>query len=196
MLIPKLVTAAASKPVSLVEAKLHLRIDHNDEDTLIDALIDAATETLDGWSGLLGRCLITQTWKIALPGFCSGRIIRLPYPDIVSDGVTIKYFDLDDVEQTYAATSFSVLEDTDGGFVWLKSGEVWPTTNDRPDAVSVEFDAGYGDAAAVPAPIKAAILLKLGHLYEHREDVTTGSRGASLPKGAESLVMPYRRVQF
>ena len=195
MLTPKRTAAPAEQPVSLSDAKLHLRVDHSDDDTLITALISAATEALDGWSGVLGRCVITQTWKLVLSGFCSGRIIRLPFPDVVED-IVVKYFDAGEIEQTFPSTAYQVLEDASGSFVWLKSGEAWPTTFDRLDAVSIEFDAGFGDASSTPAPIKAAILLIVGHLYENREDVSASSRMTSLPKGADYLLAPYRRVQI
>src|SRR5690606_10673336 len=60
---PVRVTPPAIQPVTLAEAKLHLRVDHDDEDALISNLIQAATGHLDGWTGILGHCLVEQVWR-------------------------------------------------------------------------------------------------------------------------------------
>jgi uncharacterized phiE125 gp8 family phage protein len=59
--------------------------------------------------------------------------------------------------------------------------------------VAVEYTAGYGDTAAdVPAPLRQAMLLMIGHWYEHREAVITGSISTGLPLAARALLAPYR----
>ncbi|TPW28605.1 phage gp6-like head-tail connector protein [Martelella alba] len=79
--IPTLVTAPADQPVTLDEAKAHLGVDFADDDGLIDAFIQAATAYLDGYRGVLGRCIMFQTWQIAAPD--AGTVI-LPFPDIIA----------------------------------------------------------------------------------------------------------------
>jgi uncharacterized phiE125 gp8 family phage protein len=74
MPFPVLVTPPVAAPVSLAEAKAHLRVDFDDEDALISGLIDAATQHLDGWSGVLGRALMPQTWEMSLDRFPAGAI--------------------------------------------------------------------------------------------------------------------------
>jgi hypothetical protein len=86
---PVLVTPPTSSPVTLAEAKLHCRVDHADEDTLIDALIAAAVGYLDGWRGVLGRAIMPQTWSVAVD--CAGRYV-LPMPDVTAaeiDGLSL-----------------------------------------------------------------------------------------------------------
>lgn len=75
-----------------------------------------------------------------------------------------------------------------------KPDQVWPGSYHREDAVSVTYVAGYGNADAVPAPIKAAILLIVGHLYENREASTVGVSAELLPMAVDALLAPYRRV--
>lgn len=57
------VTPPATAIVSLPEVKAHLRVDHAHEDALIQAYLDAATSWIDGFDGVLGRCVLEQTWR-------------------------------------------------------------------------------------------------------------------------------------
>ncbi|MBE3637469.1 head-tail connector protein [Mangrovicoccus algicola] len=81
-MIPVLVTPPVLRPVSVAEARIHCRLDPNDasEDVLIDGYLLAAIGHLDGWSGLLGRCIMEQTWRVAAPG--PGWHV-LPMPDVI-----------------------------------------------------------------------------------------------------------------
>jgi len=78
MYAPIRTTPPATLPVSLTEAKLHLRVDHDDEDLLIEGLIGAATDHLDGWTGILGRCLEEQEWRQDFDGFENFRLPLYP----------------------------------------------------------------------------------------------------------------------
>jgi uncharacterized phiE125 gp8 family phage protein len=192
MLAPVRTTAPATTPVSLTEAKLHLRVDHNDDDTLITSLIQAATDHLDGWAGILGRCLVTQSWRQDFCDWPACRILRLPFPDVTE--ATVKYFDDGNTENPVADAMVAVLSDTRGSFVRFSDAFTYPGLyDDRADAVQVTITAGYGDAAAVPTAIRAAILLLVGHWYANREAASAEAIEA-LPMVVDALLAPYRRV--
>lgn len=186
MLAPVRTAAPATTPVTLAEAKAHLRVDHSDDDTLITGLIAAATDHLDGWTGILGRAVITQTWRQDYAGF--GCTLRLPLHPVASvSGVT--YYDADNAQQTLATSVYELLTDAGGPYISLKADQSWPGTKSRTGAVSVTFVAG--EATAPPA-IKAAILITVAHLYDNRG--SEGPEAMSLPPAAGALIKPYRRV--
>jgi uncharacterized phiE125 gp8 family phage protein len=209
MLAPVRTAAPSAAPVSLDEAKLHLRIDHNDDDTLISSLIDAATAYLDGWSGILGRALVTQTWR---QDFCRfSDCMRLPLAPVTdADQVQIKYFDAENTEQTLDASAYILLSDARGPIITLAPDQSWPDTYRREDAVNITFAVGYGDADAVPASIRTAIIIQVRDMYVgtsasgvvKRETVegvsTTEFQDTSSVLGRNpvvaALIAPYRRV--
>lgn len=186
------ITPAASKPVSLAEAKAHLRYMRTDQDALIEGLIGSATEHLEGRNGILGRALVTQTWEVRLDCFPSrhrGRI-ELPMPPLQSV-TSVKYIDTAGVERTLTSGTDYV---TDAqhmiGRIRPAYGKTWPHTIDDEGAVRITFVAGYGDAAAVPNGIRQAILLLVGHWWLNREAV--GQAGGPHALAVEALTMPYR----
>lgn len=86
---PTLVTAPTQPVVSLFDLRAYLRVDHDDDDALIAALERAAVAHLDGWTGVLGRCIMPQTWEISV----AEGVHTLPFPDVTSataivDGVS------------------------------------------------------------------------------------------------------------
>lgn len=193
MFAPVLTTPPALSPVSLAEAKAHLRVDSNDEDTLIQTLIDAATAHFDGWSGTLGRCLINQVWTVGLDGWPASGCVRLPFPGV--SAVTVKYWDASNAEQSVSGEDVSIYADERGAVVRFSDGFSYPALyDDMANPVQIAATAGYGAGSSdVPASIRAAILLVVGHLYQNREAVTTGA-AMQLPLGVQALVAPYRRV--
>lgn len=80
---PTLITPPVAMPVTLAEAKAHCRVDVSDDDAVLPALIAGAVGHLDGWSGVLGRCIMPQTWRVAAS---AGEVV-LPFPDVT--GATV-----------------------------------------------------------------------------------------------------------
>ncbi len=160
----KLITAPASEPITTAEAKTALRIDTSDQDTLIAAFITAAREQCEQHTG---RALLTQTWERTLDAFPDNEI-RLGWPPIIAI-TSVKYIDVDGVEQTLAANVYTLDNDTEPGWLLLADGQSWPATSDVANAVRVRFTAGYASAAAVPQSLKTWITLKVGELIENRE---------------------------
>jgi len=184
-------TAAPAALITTAEAKAQCRIDSNDEDTLIDALISAAVSHLDGYSGILGRALVTQTWQQDFSGFCTK--MRLPVGDLIAiTGVT--YYDASNAQQTLATSVYTAFSDALGPYAALKPDQSWPSSYARPDSVSVTWTAGYGAAASVPPAIKQAALLLVAHWYDNRSGVAVGETPAELPMAVNSLLAPFRRV--
>jgi len=206
MLRPTLITAPTDTPVSLAEAKARLRVEsaNTDEDDLITALVDSATAYLDGYTGILGRCLMPQTWRTFYESFLEcdddppvslptkvGPTLRLPFPGVTA--AVVKYYDAANAQQTVDSSQYQILVDDLGSFVAFPYTYVPPNTYFRADAVSVDLTAGYADAASVPAPLKQAILLLVGDWYQSRETAQAG-RIAALPYAVEALVEPFRCV--
>lgn len=194
--------APAAMVISLEEARLHLRIDHGSDDKLLEHLILAATDHVEGAAGMLGgRCLLNQTWRETFRSFplgrpaCDAMVLSLRP---VSDAV-VTYFDSAGDLQTLAPELYRLV-DTDGGVVLEAATAVaWPATEQgRRAAVTVEYVAGYGDDPHdVPAAIRQAILMFVGAWYENREETVIGVSVGALPTPASalSLLAPYR-VRF
>ncbi len=152
--------------ISTADAKAHLRVDGTAEDDYIADLVAAATQWLDGYAGVLGRALITQTWQQKFDGFPSEDRFRLPLGPLGAVS-SISYRDSADAEQSF--TGFTAMGDEIGPLVILNENSVWPSTYDRPDAVTVTWTCGYGASAAdVPAQIIVAAKMLIGQWYDQR----------------------------
>lgn len=188
-----LVSAPATEPVSLTEAKLHLRVDSTADDSLITALITAAREYVEAFTG---RALITQTWDYILDAWPSGDEIVIPLPPLQSV-TSVTYRDSDGNTSTVSSSTYTVDTDSEPGRVVLLTGYTWPsTTLYAVGGVRVRFVAGYGDNASdVPQALRQAMLLLVGHWYENREDATTANV-RPIPLGAQMLMWPYRVMRW
>lgn len=181
--------APSVEPISLIEAKAHLRVDHSTDDTLITASIVAARAAAENFCQ---RALITQQWKKTLDFFPCG--ITLPMPPVQSV-VSLKYYDTNGVQQTLDSLTYTLDVMNEPGRLVPAYGLTWPATRDIPNTVEVIYKAGYGDAAVnVPGPIKAWILLKIAELYEYRE--ASAERAAVPHEFVDHLLWPYRVVRF
>lgn len=181
----KLITAPTEEPVSLAEATLHLRVDHSADDTLITALIAAARDFAEHQTG---RAFCTQVWELALDAFPAD-VFKLPRAPLASV-TSIKYDDTAGVEQTLAPSAYYVDTHSVPGEVVPAYGTEWPAALDAANAVRVRYVAGYGAAAAVPAGIKQWMLVRIGTLYQRREEVAAG--GVQPLPYVDRLLDPYR----
>ena len=218
---PVLITPPADLPVTVDEAKEHLRVaiyDANgavlagDDDALIGAYIGAAVSHLDGWTGILGRALVEQTWRMDFDRFCTE--LKLPLAP-VTDIVSITWRNEDG--QIATVDSDEYLLKVDGGgnaYVRFRNAYSFPSGLYESDPVSVTFKAGYPTTPAVeadpeavppveaapatstvPSAIKVAILLLVGHWYESREATVAGSI-SELPFAVNALLAPFRRISI
>ena len=184
----KLITPAAPI-VSFGEAASHLRIDDESERELVEDCVEAATQHLDAQYGILaGGTLGVQTWELYLDAFPCGPIL-IPLSPLV-DVVSISYVDADGFGQTVDPLNYVVDDKSRDGWVVPVAGYAWPATLTAINVVTVRFRAGN---ATIPAPLKHAVLVLTGHLYENREAVSPVTL-TEIPIGVYNLVAPYRRV--
>lgn len=177
---PKRITTP-TEPVTLAEAKLHLRVDGTDEDALIQGLISAARETCEDRTE--GTVPVTG-WRLTLDTFPDA--IKLPRPPIVSVE-SVQYIDTAGVQQTLSPLDYVVDTASSPGYIVPAFGKAWPETRGQINAVEVEYTAG---SATPPAAIKAWLLLAVGDMYAHREassDKPTVAHGF-----ADRLLDPFK----
>ncbi len=181
------------EPISLVEAKRHLREDGSDQDDLITMLIAAVRGQIDGANGWLNRALITQTWDLYLDQFpCGSGEIKLPLAPLQSV-TAVNYYDADGIEQTVDAGDYTVDTVSSSGWVVPNADAPWPTPQVGINKVRVRYVAGYGAAGSdVPATIRAWMLLVIGSLYQQRESIVIGQPVAALPDHILHMLSTFR----
>lgn len=197
-----LVTAPASEPVSLSDVKTFLRIDGNDDDAILNTLISSCRRMAEEYCQ---RAFITQSWRLVLDRFIDREIQILPgfytaptpfeidgYQDIqlsklpIQSITHIKSTNDANVQSTVSSAIYTL--NTDTGVILLNEGRSWPTELRDRAAVEVQFVAGYGNAAAVPEPIKHGILQHVAASY-------TNKICGDIPAGSMSLYGPFRTVE-
>jgi uncharacterized phiE125 gp8 family phage protein len=188
-------TADPAEPILTVDAvREHLRLEGaDDSDEYLGALVSAVETYLDGYSGVLGRALVTQSWSRSFDSFPCFDTIRLPLGRLQSID-SVMYYDLDGSQLAFGASKYSGIEDGVGPCVKLGYNQIWPNTQIRPEAVTITWTCGYGAAADVPSPIIHAAKLLVGHFYVNREAVALGDRVAAieLPMAFDALIQPFR----
>lgn len=175
-----------AEPITLAEAKAHLRVVAPDDDEYITGLIVAARQMVEGRTQ---RALVPTTKTVALPAFCDG--VELPgVPFGAVNSVT--YTDAAGAEQTLAPSVYEVYPYAEPARLHLAVGETWPATQPRRAAVVITYEAGYVTPSEVPAPLRQWMLLAIGALYEHREQLAAGVQVFALPADFLGLLwQPY-----
>jgi uncharacterized phiE125 gp8 family phage protein len=182
----QVITPASTYPVSLTEAKLHLKVDISTDDTLITNLIVAATQVSEEYTNrFFINTVVNQT--------CSDfKELSELFKSKVSAVTHIKYYDSDNAQQTWANTNYVVNNEYEPCQINLVVDGSFPNIADRIDAIECRYTVGYGTASDVPDVIKQAILLTLGNWYENRMSVITGRTTTEMPMSAKFLLDTYK----
>jgi len=182
-------TQPAVEPVTLAEAKAHLRVDTADDDTYIAGLVRAAREWVEQY---LDRTLVNTQWVMRFDRFPpDGTLdIELPRPPMVASGtataVALTFTFENGDTSTYSTASFRVDRASTPGAVKTLYGQTWPPHLQDDNAISVTWWAGYGASGSdVPQGVKNAMLLYVHELYEKRGN-------AEPPDAAKALLDAYR----
>lgn len=182
------VTLPSAEPISLEDAKTHLRADDtDDEDTLISAFIQAAREHVER---VCERALMPQVWQESRDSFSPMIELR---GGVITEVQAVTYLDQDGVSETLDAGAYQVDLAGRPPAIYPAFATQWPQARRQPGAVVVRYSLGYTDAASVPAPLLAAMLLIIGDLYSNR----AAQSGAAVYENVtvQRLLMPWMRIR-
>ena len=185
----KLITGPASEPVSLAEARSHLKLeDVAAENEILMIYIKAARQMCEQYTR---RAIGSQTWELQMDGLSDDDypLEKTPVQSITS----VKYYDMNNVEQTLSSSVYQLIDSEEPNEIALKYGQTWPVTRGDESNVKIRFIAGY---TTVPGPSISAMLLIIGHLYANREDVVSGKTVSEVPMASKYLMDPYRLFTF
>lgn len=181
-----LLSAPVAEPLSVADAKAFLRVEHNDDDAVISALISAARNHVEALTRL---GLMTQTW----------RIVRDDWPQ---DGrIRPRLGPLRSVAAARVYREANVASSVDAGhfIVDAASGTIaapgWSLPIPGRAAAGIELDVviGFGAAASdVPQVLLQAIRALVSHWYENRGLVAIGQTVAMLPPSVNAMIASYR----
>lgn len=182
----RVTTAATTEPLSLAEAREHLRVDHFDDDGVISGCILAARQHIENVTGLV---LSTSTWTMTLDGApADGWVLLLREP--VQSVSAVRYYNTAGVLTTWSGTEWESDLNSSPPRIRPRETYSWPSVKDVLSAVQVEFVAGYGGPDSVPQPVMHAMRLLVGHFYENRE-AASGAL-SPLPFAVDALLAPYK----
>lgn len=175
-----LVEAPAVEPVTLEEAKLHMKVDTTEDDALISVLIAAARKVAEEYTR---RAFITQTWEYSIDSL--ELYTRLPRPPVqLIESVTVD-------GEAISPENYELIQPD------MLLAKV-PMRAIKPRGVVVRYKAGYGsNSSDVPQPIRQAILMLAAHMYENREGQAPEAKyeaqaESRLPSTVAALLQPYR----
>lgn len=196
-----LLTPPSVEPVTVAEAKNHIRLETATDDAYVTALVKTARRHVESETG---RRLCEQKWLEAVPRFPAGDLpLRLTVRPLRSVERVVYLRASDEQETVLLAPRVSVSEEDP--WVMPPINEFWPSDYAlRDDAVRVEYIVGYASTVAgegdpqksVPEPLKQAMLLIVGALYENREIEIVGTNIAPIGFSLEALIAPYRIVRI
>lgn len=172
--------------ITIDQAKAHLRVEHDAEDSLITSLIASAFRHIENRTG---QVFDKRDGMVMLAD-------RLPKG---SEGLELQWTPVREVTEVSYLDPEGARTQLDSGAVDVEKREVYPvlypaTDTSWPDhrpqrgSIQITVNAGYEEC---PADVAAAALLIIGHLYEHREAVVIGTISSELPIGVEMLLAPY-----
>ena len=180
-----LTTSPAIEPVTLDEAKAHLKVDTTDDDALIGTLISAGRAKAE-WA--TGRAFITQGWTLAADAWPDDGVFEIPFPPLQSVASVTAYA-LDDTATALDPATYQVDAVSSPARLALKANASPPVNLRALNAVQIVFIAGYGNSESdVPALIREAILEIVADLYVNRGDTN------DIPLAAMALLAPYRII--
>lgn len=179
------------EPVSLEEAKAHLRLAGSDDDDYVSALIVAARLQVET---AIRRVLIDQTWRVYRDDWPADGSIDLPIAPVRSI-VEIVVYDADGDPTTLAPTVWAL--DAASVPARLRLLGTGPAPGRPLNGIEIDVVAGYGPSGVtVPQSLRLAIMMLVARWFENREGAGFGIVPSAVADAFEALVAPHRVMRL
>jgi len=183
----ELITPPAVEPLMLAEVKDMLKIEHGEEDALLDRLIRVARQRCEQATG---RAMISQGWRLWLDRW-PGPVVELPNAPLLAV-TAVATIGAGDAEEAVPVGLYTVDTARAPGRIIRRSGAGWPAPGRRYNGIRIDYQAGHGLGwNDVPEALRQGMLHMVAHLYEGREEAS-----AALPPVVAGLWQPYRLVRL
>jgi uncharacterized phiE125 gp8 family phage protein len=173
-----------TEPVSVAEAKAHLRVPHNDDDAYISTLIKTARQSIEAKTGL---GLISQGWSVFLDDWPEQGVIELPLAPVL-DVIDIKVHGDDDSFAIIDPAHYYADKVSRPARIILRGSRDWAAPGRVANGIEILLTIGF---VIVPEPLREAVLQLVGHWHETRGDETADEK----PLGLGQLIQPYRELR-
>lgn len=185
-----IVNSPAVEPLTLVEAKRWLRVDHADDDGLIASLIKAARERIESRTG---RAVMAQTWRIVLDQWPPEARVTLPVLPVISV-IAVRLLDAAGMPSVLAPALYALDPGAEPPLLTVKSP---PSPGRSRNGIEIDVVAGYGSAPAdCPEPLRQAMRLLVVTAYEARGPERAGESRPDVVAEVERLIAPYRQIKI
>ncbi|MEJ1157997.1 head-tail connector protein [Prosthecomicrobium sp. N25] len=182
-----LITPPAAEPVTLAEAKAHLRVDVADDDAAIAALVAAARRHVESLTGLK---LIDQVWRLYRDGWPADGLVPIPLFPVSAIGPVVVY-DAAGTPATLAPAAYRLDTRSRPPRLRLEAGAAGPGIG--LNGIEIDVTAGFGaSAAAVPAGLRQAVLMLTARWYEDRDGAALGVVAPEAADRLSDLLAPFR----
>lgn len=175
------------EPVTFAELREHLRIEHDEDDAYLIALVSAARQAAEQH---IDGIIADREFTYSIDAFAPS--IELPLYPVDPASIEIEYTNTAGATQAHATFDYEQRGQT--LHIRPDPGAAWPSTQNVKDAVRISFSAGFAGAhGAIPQNVKHAILMIASTLYDQRRDVTAQTMNL-VPMSSQYLLEPYRRT--
>jgi uncharacterized phiE125 gp8 family phage protein len=182
----------AVEPVSLAEAKAHLRLETSADDALVTSLIITSRLHIEA---ALGLALTAQDWTLVLDAWPATGVVNIPMRPVSAVSV-VRVRNADGSPEVIDSGTY-VFEGAGIPPRLVPGAGAWPTPERAIAGIEIDFTAGFGTtAASVPEPVRQAVKLLVAHWYEHRDPIEIGDPATAIPAAVSALLKPYAVVRL
>jgi uncharacterized phiE125 gp8 family phage protein len=185
-----LIAPPTALPLSVADAKAHLRVETPDEDGYIEGLLKAAIAHVEAGTGV---ALISQTWRVYLDEWPDDCLVELPLHPVRSI-LAVTVFDAEGAPQALDANLWRLDAVSRPARLVFRAP---PDPGLAPNGIEIDLRAGFGDTGnEVPDQLRRAVLLLVAHWHELRGSAPDAAMLGLEPAGYRRLIAPFAEVRL